>query len=194
MIIAPLWVIVIIIAVGVTIKLLTAPARQRKASERRQLFVDRNLADTPGAEVTFVDLKSVRAKRLLAGAFTIDTSLGPSDVAEALVETCDDFPRKKTVFGMNGPIIKHDERLDQDVVAYGSVAPTKMGGETVVDPDWCLALRGSGEGAAALAVARVKGTGGEVNEVEEMAYFVIEFERHLRTRDASAATAVTFQH
>lgn len=192
-IVAPLWVIVIIIAVGVTVNILYGPTRKRKASERRQLFIERNFAETADASVTFVDLKSVGAKRLLAGSFTISTSLEVSDIQEALIDASRNFPRKKTMFGMSGPVIMRDKRLDLEVVAYGSIAKTKTGGETVLDPDWSLALRASDEASPELAVARLKGSGSEVSEIEEMEYFIIELECNMRTRDTSATTAITFR-
>lgn len=129
--------------------------------------------------------KTSLTKAICNGAFWIRSSLDIAQVWQVAARTCEEYPPKRRRISGECRAVIRRERSGAQFIAYGSSALSKIGEHIVLIPDWKLACVEIG-GYKVFKLASAQLASGAITEVQEMEYWINEFEHNLRAHDPAA--------
>jgi hypothetical protein len=133
--------------------------------------------------------KTSLTKAISNGAFLIKSSLDLAQIWQVAAKTCEEYPPKRRRIGGEYRAVIRRERSGRQFIAYGSSALSKSGEHIVLIPEWKLACVDI-EGYKVFKLASAKLFSGSISEVQEMEFWINEFERNLRSRDPVATVTL----
>lgn len=133
--------------------------------------------------------KTSLTKSISNGAFYIKSTLDLAQVWQVAAQTCEGYPPKRKRIGGEYRAVIRRERSGHEFIAYGSSSLSKSGGYIVLIPEWKLACV-EVQGYKVFKLASAKVFSGAISEVQEMEFWINEFERNLRSRDPGATVTL----
>lgn len=133
--------------------------------------------------------KTSLTKTIFNGTFVLKSSLDIAQIWQIAAETCDNYPPKPRRIGGEFRAVIRRESSGRQFISYGSSIKSKSGEHIVLIPDWELALRES-RAHIFFKIASARLLSGSIKEVEDMEFWINEFERNLRNRDPGSSVTL----